>query len=290
MMEAMDVRDGLNPFLRQAYSVLWQMTRDVRYQKSVRVIQEVARVTGVEEKLAYDALVDCVWPHSPWPMVEGQGNFWFPPAAPEFSEIGPADMLLTLADWGRADVTKPLAMPAPYALIAGTPGYCHCKTKIPPHDPVAVIEGTIALLKDPAMDTKALVEHIKGPALLVGGQIDNPEELCDIYDRGSGVIRIRLTEENLGEELEMDEVADWCNWYGYTKRKIRNRESYHIHIPYHALLWDGTQCRPMSLKELLQKYLEHYRACEPDMSDEELCRQLQEIKDCWITEKSTCVE
>ena len=52
-----------------------------------------------------------------------------------------------------------------------------------------------------------------------------------------------------------------------------------ISVRYHAFLSDGTQTKLMSLKEILQKYLDYYKSSVTFENDEALCRKLTHLKE-----------
>ena len=64
-------------------------------------------------------------------------------------------------------------------------------TSIPPHNLSEVIDGVIAYMKNPDINTRQMMEYIKGPDFPTGGIVTNQEDLLAIYSTGAGKIRLR---------------------------------------------------------------------------------------------------
>ena len=269
-IEITDVRDGLSPSLRQMFSIVQATLTDNKFRRSSKVVQAVVDETGTFWEPIFDAMVDTSWPRCKLPLIDGHGNFGFPPSHPEFSEIRLSSFWEHIANRGRIqNFDVPLPMPVPYTLVAGTIGYCQSSSKIPTHNLSEVIDATIALIKNPELTTKDLLQYIKGPDLLVGGTIENTKDLPDIYQSGSGVIKIIVTPQTINRDFFGD-VKRYAAWYGMKARKIRDKDAVRIEVPYHALLDDGTGPRLMSLKEILLSYINHFKTTK-NISDDSLC-------------------
>ena len=278
--EITDVRDGLNPQLRQTLSILKAELHGYRFRRSSKVLRVAADVLGTDVENIYDALVDTIRPRSVLPLIDGLGMFGFPVADPDFSEIKLSDFCTSiLISEANLDFSRPLPVPIPYVLINGTLGYFQSISKIPTHNLSEVIDATIALIKNPELDTEQLLQIIKGPDLLVGGMIENPTELHDIYESGKGNIKVVVTPDTFNDYW-LDNPKDYSSWYGMRARKIRNKDAYRIEIPYHAYLSDGTQTRFMPLKDILQSFIDNYRTIKPNIADEELYLSLLKYKEC----------
>ena len=136
----------------------------------------------------------------------------------------------------------------------------------------------VAMIKNPDIETKELLNYIKGPDLLFGGSIDNPEELCEIYETGCGIIKIIVTDENINWR-GFENVKDYCSWYEVKCRKVYRKSAYKVEFPYNAFLYDGEKRGLMSLKDILKNHLAYYRSHRPHMNDEEICDILTGIKE-----------
>ena len=93
---------------------------------------------------------------------------------------------------------EPLVLPAtlPNLLINGTTGIAvGMATNIPPHNVSEVIDGTVALIKNPDITTKGLMKYIKGPDFPTGAMITNADSIEQIYNTGEGKLTIRAKTE-----------------------------------------------------------------------------------------------
>lgn len=277
--EAMDPRDGLSPSLRRIFSILQANLPENKFRRSSKVLQAVVAEIPTDWTLVYDTLVDTTWPRCELPLVDGLGLFAFPVAHPEFSEIRFSSFFTSITKGEQlCNFNLPLCMPVPYALAAGTLGYSHSHTKIPSHNLREVIDATIALIQSPNLSTEDLLQYIKGPDLLVGGAIENSEELPNIYESGTGVIKVVVTPQTLNTRF-FSNAKQYSLWYEMKARKVRGKDAIRIEIPYHALMSDGISTRLMSLKEILQSYIDHFKSCNEGMTDEVMCALLSEFKD-----------
>lgn len=274
-----DVRDGLNPAFRALFFAWNSAHRDDRFIRSSRLLKEVLGIGENDFEEIYDLLVDSTSPRVNLPFVLGHGNFGFPPAYPDFSEIKLSDFGKTIIKRSNSDnLNLPFAIPVPCALVNGTLGYSMSKTKIPTHNLAEVIDAMIALIKNPELETKDLLRYIKGPDLLVGGAIENREELYEAYEKGVGSIKIIVTAQNFNWRW-FENIGNYCNWYNVKFRKVYKKEAYKIEVPYYAFMNDGEKSEIMSLKNILEKHIEFYREYKSDLSDNELCELLTSLKE-----------
>ena len=276
--DIVDVRDGLNPALRALFFALKTMPPDDKFTRSSRLLKDIIGISEDDFESIYDLLVNTTWPRVDLSFVNGHGNFGFPPAYPDFSEMKLTEFGKVIV--GRAnenDFNLPFTVPIPYALACGTLGYCKGETKIPTHNLTEVIDAMIALIKNPELETKDLLQFIKGPDLLIGGAIENLDELCSIYENGFGNIKVIVTPQNFNMRF-IGGVGDYCDWYELKSRKVYKKEAYRIEIPYYAFMNDGERCEVMSLKKILKKHIEYYRAYKSELDDNELCDVLASFK------------
>ena len=85
-----------------------------------------------------------------------------------------------------------LPVKVPNILINGAEGIAvGMATSIPPHNFGEVIDGVIAYIKNPEINTTQMMEYIKGPDFPTGGIVTNQDELLNIYSTGTGKIKIR---------------------------------------------------------------------------------------------------
>ena len=208
-----DIRDGLKPVHRR---VLWAMhelgnTYNKPYKKSARIVGDViGKYHPHGDMPVYDTIVRLAQDFSMrYPLIDGQGNFGSvdgdAAAAMRYTEIRMARLANeVLADIEKETVdfqpnydeslSEPTVLPArvPNLLINGSDGIAvGMATKIPPHNLTEIVDATIALLKDSALDLEDLIKIVTGPDFPTGGFIYGKEEIKKSYREGRGVIQLR---------------------------------------------------------------------------------------------------
>ncbi len=213
-----DVRDGLKPVQRRILYTMWQqrLTAKAKPRKCAKVVGDVMGSYHPHGDTAiYDSLVRMAQPFAlRYPLVEGSGNFGSidgdSAAAMRYTECRlatPSAELLTelksetVAFRPNYDGTRrePVVLPArlPTLLINGTTGIAvGMATNIPPHHLGEVCTALLKLLAKPDLSSARLCKYIKGPDFPTGGHLLNTtEELRQIYESGSGTLRLRGTWE-----------------------------------------------------------------------------------------------
>ena len=208
-----DVRDGLKPVHRR---ILYAMhgeglTANKKYSKCAGVVGEVLkRLHPHGDSAVYDALVRMAQPWNlRYPLVDGQGNFGSPDgdsaAAYRYTECRMrklAEELLRDIDKETVDFVpnfdggdiEPEVLPAafPNLLVNGSEGIAvGMATKIPPHNLGEIIDATVALIDDPAMEDETLLSMVPGPDFPTGGIIYGRQGIRDAYTTGRGRVVIR---------------------------------------------------------------------------------------------------
>ncbi len=208
-----DVRDGLKPVHRR---VLYGMNElglqpNRPYKKSARVVGDVlGKYHPHGDKAVYDTIVRMVQDFSlRYPLVDGQGNFGSvdgdSPAAMRYTEVRLAQIsnnILADLDKNTVDFVanyddtakEPSVLPTilPNLLVNGSSGIAvGMATNIPPHNLTEVVDGLIALIKDPAITVEKIMKHIKAPDFPTGGIIWGFEGVKSAYLTGRGKIIIR---------------------------------------------------------------------------------------------------
>jgi DNA gyrase subunit A len=221
-----DARDGLKPVHRR---ILHSMNEtgyfpDRPYRKSARVTGDTMGKYHPHGNLAiYDALVRMAQEFSlRLPLIDGQGNFGSvdgdPPAAERYTEVRlakPAMSLLEDIDKNTVDFQdnydsserEPVVLPAkfPNLLVNGAGGIAvGMATNIPPHNLGEVIDASIALIDNPAIDLVALMEIVPGPDFPTGASILGRSGIRSAYStgRGSILMRAKVTTETIRKERE----------------------------------------------------------------------------------------
>jgi DNA topoisomerase IV A subunit len=209
-----DVRDGLKPVHRRILYAMWEMGLGptAKFRKSAAVVGEVlGKFHPHGDQAAYDAMVRMAQDFSlRYPLVEGSGNFGSldgdPAAAMRYTEARLsqiAEELLIEIDKETVgfrpnydnSLKEPVVLPArfPQLLANGTSGIAvGMSCSFPPHNLGEVIDGLTAVIDNSNIDLKDILKLIKGPDFPTSGQILNSKkELKEIYQTGSGAIRVR---------------------------------------------------------------------------------------------------
>ncbi len=216
-----DVRDGLKPVHRRVLFAMSELSNDYNkpYKKSARVVGDViGKYHPHGDSAVYDTIVRMAQDFSMrHPLVDGQGNFGSvdgdSAAAMRYTEVR-MDRLAheLLNDLDKETVAfgpnyddsleEPLVLPCkfPNLLVNGSEGIAvGMATKIPPHNLSEVIDGLIAVIDDPKLETEALLELIPGPDFPTGGFIMGRDSIHQAYRTGRGIIPMRakaMVEQN----------------------------------------------------------------------------------------------
>ncbi len=212
-----DVRDGLKPVHRRILYAMHQLglQPDRSYVKCAQVVGEVmGKLHPHGDSAIYDALARLAQDFSTrYPLIDGQGNFGsndFPAAAMRYTEARLAriatellrdideDTVDTVATYDDKN-TEPLVLPArfPALLVNGSAGIAvGVATNIPPHNLGEVIDATVAMIDDPAIEVEGLMKHVKGPDFPTGGFIVGRGGIADAYATGRGRVVQRARAHN----------------------------------------------------------------------------------------------
>ncbi len=233
-----DVRDGLKPVHRR---ILYGMSDlglqyNRPFKKCARIVGEVlGKYHPHGDTAVYDSLVRMVQDFSlRYPLVDGQGNFGSvdgdSAAAMRYTEARmkriTSEMLKDLnkntVDFAPNfddSLKEPTVLPAviPNMLINGASGIAvGMATNIPPHNLPEVISALNALIDNPEIEIKELMEHIPAPDFPTGGIIYGIAGVKDAYTTGRGKIRVRArayveTMKNGRENIIITEIPYQVN-------------------------------------------------------------------------------
>ncbi|WP_432450130.1 DNA gyrase subunit A [Aliiroseovarius marinus] len=222
-----DLRDGLKPVHRRILYAMYETNNghDKPYRKSARPVGDtMGKYHPHGDSAIYDALVRMAQPFSmSLPLLDGQGNFGSMdgdnPAAMRYTEVRmdkPAASLL--ADIEKDTVNfqdnydgkdlEPTVLPArfPNMLVNGAGGIAvGMATNIPPHNLGEVIDGTLALIKDPDLSSEGLMDYIPGPDFPTGGVMLGRSGARKAYLEGRGSVITRA--KTRVEEIRKDRYA-----------------------------------------------------------------------------------
>ena len=209
-----DVRDGLKPVQRRTLYDMYELgiRYDKPFRKSARIVGDtMGKYHPHGDSSIYDALVVMAQDFKKGlPLVDGHGNFGSiegdGAAAMRYTEarLQKVTQEAYLADLDKDVVDfmpnfdetekEPVVLPVkvPNLLINGAEGIAvGMATSIPPHNFGEVIDGVIAYMKNPDINTAEMMEYIKGPDFPTGGIIANKDDLPAIYESGVGKIKVR---------------------------------------------------------------------------------------------------
>ena len=214
-----DVRDGLKPVHRRVLYSMHELNNGYNkaYKKSARIVGDViGKYHPHGDTAVYDTIVRLAQPFSMrYPLVDGQGNFGSidgdSPAAMRYTEVRMSRLsheLLSDIDKNTVDFNpnydgsenEPTVLPTriPNLLINGASGIAvGMATNIPPHNLNEVVDGVIAIIKDPALGQDDYIEQFiiqtgfKGPDFPTGAEIKDNGGINDAIKTGRGSFKIR---------------------------------------------------------------------------------------------------
>lgn len=212
-----DARDGLKPVHRRILYAMQEMGLKYNkpFKKSARVVGDVLGKYHPHGDISvYDALVRMAQTFSIRnTLVNGQGNFGSvdgdSPAAMRYTEVRLnhiADELLEDLDKDTVkfvpnydgSLLEPAVLPAkmPQLLVNGSNGIAvGMATNIPTHNLAEICDGIIALIKNPAITTKEMMQIVKGPDFPTGGILRGTKGVYDYFESGRGSLRIQARAE-----------------------------------------------------------------------------------------------
>ena len=264
-----DLRDGLKPVNRR---ILWAMyesgyTPDKPHRKSATTVGYVmGNYHPHGDSSIYDAMVRMAQDFNQrYMLVDGHGNFGNiegdGAAAMRYTESRLAKLSLELLRDIRKETVdmednfdftrkEPTVLPSRYPniLVNGTMGIAvGMATNIPPHNLGEVIDGCVAYIDNPEIDSRGLMQYIKGPDFPTGGVILGNKGITKAYETGRGSITIRskatIEEKNGKNYIIINEVP-----YGVNTLDLKNKVAELVHTKvidgisdYHTDLKDGVK-------------------------------------------------
>ncbi len=209
-----DVRDGLKPVQRRTLYDMYELgiRYDHPYRKCARIVGDtMGKYHPHGDSSIYDALVVMAQDFKKgMTLVDGHGNFGSVEgdgaAAMRYTEarlekltqeVFLADLDKNVVDFmPNFDETErePEVLPVriPNLLVNGADGIAvGMATSIPPHNLGEVIDAVKAYMKDNSISVKGLMRYMKGPDFPTGGIVVNQDDLLNIYESGTGKLRLR---------------------------------------------------------------------------------------------------
>ena len=209
-----DVRDGLKPVQRRTLYDMYELgiRYDRPYRKCARIVGDtMGKYHPHGDSSIYEALVVMAQDFKKGKiLVDGHGNFGSiegdGAAAMRYTEarlekltqeVFLADLDKNVVDFmPNFDETEkePCVLPVkiPNLLVNGADGIAvGMATSIPPHNLGEVVDAVKAYIKDNDISVKGLMRYLKGPDFPTGGLVVNKDELLNIYETGTGKLRLR---------------------------------------------------------------------------------------------------
>ena len=209
-----DIRDGLKPVQRRVLFAMDELglNHDKPHRKSARIVGDtMGKYHPHGDSSIYEALVVLEQDFKKgMALVDGHGNFGSiegdGAAAMRYTEVKlkkfTQEVYLADLDKNVVDFTpnfdetekEPVVLPVrvPNILINGAEGIAvGMTTNIPPHNLAEVIDGVIAYMDNHDITTEQLMRYIPGPDFPTGGIVVNKSDLLDIYESGTGKIKVR---------------------------------------------------------------------------------------------------
>jgi topoisomerase-4 subunit A len=209
-----DVADGQKPVQRRILYAMHELglNSTAKPRKSAAVVGDVlGKLHPHGDQSVYDAMVRMAQDFSlRYPLIDGQGNFGSRDgdgaAAMRYTEarLTPiSKLLLDEIDMGTVDfqpnydgsTQEPKLLPArlPMVLLNGASGIAvGMATEIPPHNLQEVAKAAVALIRNPKLTSRDLMEFVPGPDFPGGGQIITPAAaIAEIYENGRGSLKVR---------------------------------------------------------------------------------------------------
>lgn len=245
-----DLRDGLKPVHRRILYSMYESgyTPDKPHKKCARIVGDViGKYHPHGDSSIYDAMVRMAQDFSlRYMLVDGHGNFGNingdGAAAYRYTESRMSKISLEmLRDINKNTVDfapnfdglekEPVVLPSrfPNILVNGTTGIAvGMATNIPPHNLKEVIDGCIAYIDNPEIDTLGLMQYIKGPDFPTGAIILGNSGIRKAYETGRGTITIRsnavIEEKNGKSYIVIDEVP-----YGLNTLSLKEKVASLVH-------------------------------------------------------------
>lgn len=208
-----DVRDGLKPVHRRILYAMHELglVPEKPFKKCAKVVGEVlGKYHPHGDTAVYDALVRLAQDFaSRYPLVNGHGNFGSiegdNAAAMRYTEAKLTHIAITMLEDIEQDTVdfqpnydgselEPTVLPCrlPMLLLNGSSGIAvGMATNIPPYNLGEVVDGVVALIDNPNLQPREMLQYVKGPDFPTGGQIIGSSGIREAFETGRGSVLMR---------------------------------------------------------------------------------------------------
>lgn len=279
-----DVKDGLKPVQRRIIYGMNELgcTSDRPYKKCARIVGEVmGKYHPHGDSSIYEALVRMAQDFSyRYMLVDGHGNFGSidgdSAAAMRYTESRMSKISMEMVRDINKDTVdfipnydgeekEPVVLPSriPNLLVNGSTGIAvGMATNIPPHNLGEVIDGILAVSKNPDITTTELMEYIPGPDFPTGAYILGKSAIKKAYETGNGLITMRAKSDIV--DVGSNKKAIIVTEIPYMVNKARLIEKIAEHVKEKNI--DGiTELRDESNREGIRIYIELRRDVQPEV-------------------------
>ncbi len=226
-----DARDGLKPVQRRVLYAMDQLglNYDKPHRKSARIVGDtMGKYHPHGDSSIYETLVVLAQDFKKgMALVDGHGNFGSiegdGAAAMRYTEaklkkftqdVYLADLDKDVVDFvpnfdGTEKEPSVLPVRVPNILVNGAEGIAvGMATNIPTHNLGEVVDAVIAYMDNNNITTEELLQIIPGPDFPTGGIVANKSDLKDIYENGTGKLKLRgKLEFEKGKGREKDKLV-----------------------------------------------------------------------------------
>jgi len=227
-----DVRDGLKPSQRRILFSMHELNLvpGGQYRKCAKICGDTSgNYHPHGEQVVYPTLVRMAQTWSMrYPLIQGQGNFGSidgdPPAAMRYTEARLQKTTMEmLSDLDKETVDyrsnydetrkEPTVFPGkiPNLLVNGSSGIAvGMATNMPPHNMTEICNAIVAVLDNPEIEARELLQYCPGPDFPTGGVIEGKSGILEYFETGRGKLRVRgkadIEESEKGERIIIKEI------------------------------------------------------------------------------------
>ncbi len=233
-----DVRDGLKPSQRRIIYAMHELNLKPggQFRKCAKIAGDTSgNYHPHGEQVVYPTLVRLAQPwNMRYPLINGQGNFGSidgdPPAAMRYTEARLQKITMDILEDLDKDTVdyrsnydetrkEPTIFPTriPNLLVNGATGIAvGMATNMAPHNITEICDAVNALIDNPELEPRDLLEYVKGPDFPTGGSIVGKSPILEYFETGRGKLKVRgkadiETKKNDDEYIVISEIPYMVN-------------------------------------------------------------------------------